>query len=243
MKKLVVLLFVLSCSLYSFAQDIDGDGVADNADNCMYIANPTQEDADGDGIGDACDCEPSTNNPSGQHIPAIIITANPSTTINSGTSVNITSAIDAGGSSPVYVWKKNGNDVGTNSSSYSDNALVNGDVIYCNLTSDVTCAAGTTKASNSLTFVVNSSSDVEVIATGNHLEVFPNPIIDEFTVNIGQKITGIDIFDLSGKLVKHTSDSKSKVDISSLEDGLYIVKVTTSTSTYSKKVVKSSTNK
>jgi len=229
--------------MYSFAQDIDGDGVADNVDNCMYIANPAQEDADGDGIGDACDCEPSTSNPSGQHIPAIIISASPSTTINAGTSVNITSVIDAGGTNPVYEWKKNSTVVGTNSSSYSDNALVNGDVISCTLTSDVTCAAGNVKVSNTLTFVVNSSSDVGDAATINHFEVFPNPVVDEFSVSLDQKITGIDIYDLTGKLVKQTTDSKSKVNISDLENGLYIVKVMTSTNSYSKKIMKSSVKK
>jgi hypothetical protein len=35
--------------------DDDNDGVADTADNCPLIANPTQSDADLDGTGDACD--------------------------------------------------------------------------------------------------------------------------------------------------------------------------------------------
>ncbi|HWC14058.1 MAG TPA: CocE/NonD family hydrolase [Actinomycetota bacterium] len=35
--------------------DTDGDGVADDADNCPEVANPGQEDADGDGRGNACD--------------------------------------------------------------------------------------------------------------------------------------------------------------------------------------------
>ncbi|MBK7141813.1 MAG: thrombospondin type 3 repeat-containing protein [bacterium] len=35
--------------------DMDGDGVADYADNCPAIANPSQTDSDGDGDGDACD--------------------------------------------------------------------------------------------------------------------------------------------------------------------------------------------
>ena len=35
--------------------DSDGDGLADNADNCPLDANPGQEDADMDGSGDICD--------------------------------------------------------------------------------------------------------------------------------------------------------------------------------------------
>ena len=35
--------------------DSDGDGVADDSDNCPLVANANQEDSDGDGIGDACD--------------------------------------------------------------------------------------------------------------------------------------------------------------------------------------------
>ncbi|MFL5760889.1 MAG: thrombospondin type 3 repeat-containing protein [Thermomicrobiales bacterium] len=34
--------------------DADGDGVADDVDNCPNVANADQADADGDGVGDAC---------------------------------------------------------------------------------------------------------------------------------------------------------------------------------------------
>ena len=35
--------------------DTDGDGIADDADNCTLIANADQIDANGDGFGNACD--------------------------------------------------------------------------------------------------------------------------------------------------------------------------------------------
>ena len=39
------------------AQDLDGDGVDDSADNCINTPNPDQLDPGGDGYGIACDCD------------------------------------------------------------------------------------------------------------------------------------------------------------------------------------------
>lgn len=38
-------------------EDQDGDGVPDDEDNCVSVANPDQADSDGDGTGDACDTD------------------------------------------------------------------------------------------------------------------------------------------------------------------------------------------
>lgn len=43
--------------------DLDGDGIANAADNCPHVANPSQHDEDGDGDGDACDDCPTIANP------------------------------------------------------------------------------------------------------------------------------------------------------------------------------------
>ena len=37
--------------------DVDGDGVADSADNCPAASNANQTDTDSDGIGDLCDTD------------------------------------------------------------------------------------------------------------------------------------------------------------------------------------------
>jgi hypothetical protein len=44
------------------AADNDGDGVADDTDNCPAMANALQIDGDNDGIGDGCDNCPTTRN-------------------------------------------------------------------------------------------------------------------------------------------------------------------------------------
>lgn len=45
------------------AADIDHDGVPDDQDNCLFVANPDQADLDGDGLGDACDACPTVSFP------------------------------------------------------------------------------------------------------------------------------------------------------------------------------------
>lgn len=86
--------------------------------------------------------------------PSISITAS-TTTICAGTSVTFTTNAVNGGTTPSFQWKKNGGNVGTNSTTYSSSTLVNGDIITCELTSNATCVSSAVVSSNSISIIVN----------------------------------------------------------------------------------------
>jgi formylglycine-generating enzyme required for sulfatase activity len=48
-------LAVVAAAPVAWAQDADGDGVRDSADNCPLVPNAAQGDCDQDGVGDACE--------------------------------------------------------------------------------------------------------------------------------------------------------------------------------------------
>lgn len=80
---------------------------------------------------------------------ATISIAASATSICAGGNVNFTSTVTSPGTSPTYLWKKNGSAVGT-SANYSSNTLANGDVITCEFTS-----SGSTVVSNSIMITVD----------------------------------------------------------------------------------------
>lgn len=50
-------LFVVGTSGAGPDADSDADGVQDNLDNCVSVANPEQDDTESDGFGNACDAD------------------------------------------------------------------------------------------------------------------------------------------------------------------------------------------
>ena len=97
--------------------------------------------------------------------------ATASNTICAGSSVSFTATPVNGGSSPTFQWKKNGSNVGTNSVIYTDNTLVNGDIISCDLTSSATCLTTTTASSNNIVMTVNATQtpSVSISASANNI--------------------------------------------------------------------------
>jgi hypothetical protein len=94
-------------------------------------------------------------------LPVSISVSPSSNPICSGTSVTYTATPTNEGSAPVYQWKVNGSNVGTNITTYSYSP-VNNDVVTCVLTSNATCATGSPATSNIVTMTVNPILPVSV---------------------------------------------------------------------------------
>jgi hypothetical protein len=99
--------------------------------------------------------------------PSVAITANPGSTICTGTAVTYTASPVNGGTTPVYQWKKNNINVGSNTATYTDNTLLNGDVITVELTSSMLCAGNGPVSSPAVTMTVNPVLAPSVTITAN----------------------------------------------------------------------------
>ncbi|MES2619734.1 MAG: T9SS type A sorting domain-containing protein, partial [Bacteroidota bacterium] len=75
-----------------------------------------------------------------------------------------------GSNTPIHQWKKNGISVGTNSNSYSDSSLVNGDIISCQL-SGISCASPPVINSNSITMAVSAPVTPNISISTNSTSV------------------------------------------------------------------------
>ena len=100
-------------------------------------------------------------------VPAVAVAANPGNTICAGTSVTFTATPTNGGTTPAYQWKLNGGNVGTGGTTYTNAALVNGDIVTCVLTSNATCATPTTATSSPITMVVTANVTPSVAIAAN----------------------------------------------------------------------------
>lgn len=95
-----------------------------------------------------------------------ISTAN--TTICNGDNVNINSTINGGGTTPDFQWYLNNNPVNLATlNTFNTSTLQNGDVLFCVLTSSLTCSTNSPDTSNYLTFIVNNKPNINVDTIGN----------------------------------------------------------------------------
>ena len=90
----------------------------------------------------------------------VICSASNPTVVFTATSID-------GGTSPVYQWKKNGANVGTNSVTYSAAGLVGGDQITCVMTPNNICQTAATASSNTITLTAASLTTTYLDADGD----------------------------------------------------------------------------
>ncbi|MEO6071502.1 MAG: gliding motility-associated C-terminal domain-containing protein [Chitinophagaceae bacterium] len=108
--------------------------------------------------------------------PTISITSS-GTSICSGTPVTFTASATIPGAAPLYQWKKNGVDVGSNSSSYTDNALADGDAITALLTSSETCITTKLAESNKITIKVVSNLVPSITISASATTICPGTLV------------------------------------------------------------------
>ncbi|MBX9853664.1 MAG: T9SS type A sorting domain-containing protein [Cytophagaceae bacterium] len=116
---------------------------------------------------------------------SVSVTAS-STSICAGTNVTFTATPTNGGTAPSYQWKLNNVNVGTNSATYSNSSLNNGDVVRCVMTSNYTCLGANPSVvnSNSITMVVNPyqtpsvsiSASATTVCTGTNVTFTATPV-------------------------------------------------------------------
>jgi hypothetical protein len=102
--------------------------------------------------------------------PAINVSGT-ATTICAGTVVKFNANIANGGITPAYQWKRNGVNVGTDSSGFTSAAINNNDTFYAVLISSAACATTNNVVSNKLLMRVNNIIPVTVSinSTGNNI--------------------------------------------------------------------------
>ncbi|MCX6269398.1 MAG: PKD domain-containing protein, partial [Bacteroidetes bacterium] len=94
-----------------------------------------------------------------------------------GTTVSFTATPLNEGTAPTYQWKVNGNNVGTNAPVFSY-IPVNGDIVVCQLTSNLFCSTGIAVVSNQLTMLIRPMVPVGVtIVPSSNPECEENQVI------------------------------------------------------------------
>jgi hypothetical protein len=100
-------------------------------------------------------------------VPVVTINASPGNSVCTGTPVTFTATPTNGGISPIYQWRLNGSNVGTNSNIYSSSTLATGDVVDVIMTSSAACPNPANDTSNTITMTVNSAGAAEVTISAN----------------------------------------------------------------------------
>src|SRR5262249_21450493 len=120
----------------------------------------------------------------GNTMPAISISAT-DTTICSGDNVMFTATPQNAGTDPSYQWQLNGNNIGTNTSTFTSSGLSDGDHVNCIITSDpaFTCGLSLTAESDTISMIVSAALAPSITVTPSANDICPKTPVT-FTANL-----------------------------------------------------------
>ena len=160
--------------------------------------------------------------------PGVSISANPNTTVTSGTMINFTATPTNGGNTPKYQWTRNGTNItGAISNVWGASTLSNNDQICVDMTSGYLCPNPKTAKSNCIKVSIESTGGTNItsIWTGKEPSIYPNPATEKLIIEGIDKGTKIQLNDVLGRVVvKATATNETtELNMSHLAAGSYML--------------------
>ncbi len=165
--------------------------------------------------------------------PSVSIVANPPGLLKPWEYVQFTATPTNAGNSPLYQWKRNGQDIiGATSNIWSANNLNDNDTIHVELISSYNCPQPANAASNSI--VVQIATGINEVAGFYNLTLSPNPNNGQFTLRGMVKQNGtatISVMNMIGQRIYHQQANinqqqlQHEVDLNHVASGLYLLRL------------------
>jgi N-acetylneuraminic acid mutarotase len=166
--------------------------------------------------------------------PVVTIAGPP--VVCSGVDTQFTATPLNGGSAPLYQWKKNGDNVGTNSTTYTASSLVSGDVLSCVMTSNRECVTSPTATSSNLAITVNAKVTPTIQITADPAEtVGAGSVIYLSSVITNGGISPDYQWKRNGTVI--SSISSNALSLTTLDDGDIITAFLTSKETCAQPII------
>jgi hypothetical protein len=90
--------------------------------------------------------------------------------------------------------------------------------------------------------IIKNGSQTDIIVHPmdkfNDVQIYPNPIKSIINLKSSHEIKSLEVFDLSGKLIMKTINPKNSVDVSSIQKGMYFLKVSLDKGVIVNKIIK-----